>query len=317
MLPTVGFLALTLLTPSSADLVHPSIGTLPPLSTPVIAGPGNLALHSSFLDQAARVEQRVIEGDRLAQRRHHNASASPAPATAEPSPAPAATAPAPTPPESPAPSEAPAASEAPASEAPAADDSSSSTPPEEEEPSIDLIRQREHMVRIHRPLGIATWGSLLVTEALGTVMAINDHTLFGKGACANLDAMGNPGCVFGDWGLPGGGLNALHEVGAFITLSFYTATGIFALGMPDPEHAAVGNDSRANRLRIHRTLAWVHLIGMVVQPILGVIAARPDFIGIAPAARDDFSADLRTIHLGVGYVTFAALTAAMIDELLQ
>jgi hypothetical protein len=172
------------------------------------------------------------------------------------------------------------------------------------------------MTRVHRPLGIATWSALLGTEVLGTILVLNQHTLFGEGACASAS-----GCIGGSWGA--GGLSAIHEASAFVTLGLYTATGIYALAMPDPEHAAVGNDRRAVRLRIHKALAWVHLVGMVLQPILGIMAASPQAFGLSlnpgpsgTSPAEDFSAAMRTIHLGVGYATFLALSGAMIDELI-
>lgn len=308
MLLSGGLLALTLSTASaSAAPLHATVGTLPPLSTSVgatIAGsPTELSLRSPLLDSAAQIESRSIGDDRLTSHRRSSGATTGSVRAQTASAEPTA-------------SDAPPASEAPAAEA-------ASEAPAEEEPSIDLLRQRARMTRVHRPLGIATWSGLLVTEALGTIMAINQRTWFGPGNCSNVSPTGASGCIFGDWGASG--LGTMHEVSAFVTLGLYTATGIYALAMPDPEHASAGNDPRARRLRIHKALAWVHLVGMVLQPILGIMAASPTAFGLSTtpspgstsSPAQDFSASLRTIHMGVGYVTFAALTGAMIDELLQ
>jgi hypothetical protein len=138
-----------------------------------------------------------------------------------------------------------------------------------------------------------------VTEALGTLLAINEGTLFSH-PC---------GCISFDPLIP------LHLTSSFITVSLYATTGIFALTMPDPEHAAAGHDSRGERLRWHQRLAWVHFSGMVLMPILGIAASMPQLFGVAGPAVGDFTTTMRTIHLGVGYLTLAALTTAMVFEL--
>jgi hypothetical protein len=189
------------------------------------------------------------------------------------------------------------ASEAPSSEAPPSD---APTDESDGEPDLELLRQRARLTRVHRSLGIATWASLGVTTVLGTMLAINQPTWFGNGLCNNTDGY----AVLGDFGC--GPLPFFHEASAFITLSLYATTGGFALAMPDPEHASVGTDGRAVRLRWHKAMAWIHVIGMVVEPLLGIASLL--------SIPSDAQLALRTIHLGVGYVTFAALTTAMILE---
>jgi hypothetical protein len=181
----------------------------------------------------------------------------------------------------------------------------------EEEPDIELLRHRERLTRIHRTLGLTTFGALTVTTALGTIAAINQQTLFGAGECR---AGGHP--IFGlEFGC--GTLTTVHKLSAFITVGLYASTGVFALAMPDPEHVTQGNDWRATRLRLHRAAAWVHLAGMILQPIVGIIAVNPGIVGVNGAGIQDFASTMRTIHLGVGYVTWAALGFGMTMELLQ
>jgi len=214
-------------------------------------------------------------------------------------------------------SPAPEASEASAAPSEATEPATEGAAAEEEEPSIDLIRQRERMTRMHRALGISTVVSLALTEVAGTFLAINRPTLFGPGACAG-GAMGGSGnCVFGQFGE--GGLGVVHEASAFVTVAFYASTGIYALSMPDPEHASAGNDARSGRLRWHRRMAWVHFIGMVLQPLLGIVSLHPELVGVPNTGTSiaDAQAALRTVHLGVGYVTLAALATGMTIELLQ
>lgn len=178
-----------------------------------------------------------------------------------------------------------------------------------DEPSIDLIQHRQQNVGIHRPLGIATFATLTATVVLGTFASINQRTWFGPGECR---AGGSPilGFEFGC-----NGLSALHGVFAFATVSLYATTGIYALSMPDPERAAEGDSRGAVRLRIHKALAWVHAIGMVAMPILGFLGANPNAFGIQDT-RGDFAAAFRSTHEILGFVTWGALGAAMVVELI-
>jgi hypothetical protein len=279
----------------AADLNPTSVGELPALTiagAPVRAAPHGgmrLALRSSLLDSDHTASR--SNGSLLAQatRPHHTASAP----AASPSPSP--------PPSSPPPAE--------ASPAPA-ESTDASAAPAEEEPDIELLRQRARLTRMHRALGFATLGSLAATEILGTFAAINQPTIFGTGLCFSAS-----GCFLGDQ-FGSTTLTQLHAVSAFITVGFYTATGIFALSMPDPEHASQGNDRRAVRLRIHKGLAIAHLVGMIAQPILGIIAYQPSTIGVY-MPDPNFQPDMRTVHLFVGYATFLALASAMVVELLD
>lgn len=279
MLTTLGFLALLGSTP--LDVRTPALA-LAPIAAHADA-PAPLRLHSPLLERAERSAQ------------HAQTGASEAPAS----------------------SEAPAAD---ASAAPAAEGDQAAAAPEEEEPSIDLMRMRARATRMHRPLGFAALGSLFVTEIAGTIMAANQRTLFGPGACnfpVDPASTASP-CILGSYG--GAPLTGFHEVSAFITAGFYIAAGAYAVGMPDPEHSSVGNTDQAHRLRVHRALAYVHLVGMILMPILGILAVYPELVGlhVDPANLDasqralqDYQATLRTVHLGVGYVTLGAMTVAM------
>lgn len=182
-------------------------------------------------------------------------------------------------------------------------------PAEEPEPSIDLIRARERLVRTHRTLGLATFSALSLTTILGTIAVVNQQTVFGQGNCAN----GNP--VFGQWGC--GGLTTLHGISAITTVALYATTGGFALSMPDPEHAAEGNDRRAVRLRVHRGLAYAHLIGMSVQALLGFLSLGSSLFQLTGTTGAEFRSAVRTTHMFVGYATWATFSSAMITELIR
>lgn len=161
-----------------------------------------------------------------------------------------------------------------------------------------VMRRRSSLLRTHRVFGIAAWGSLVVTEALGTILAINRPTWFGDGACAtDSSAFGCGSSLIG----------SLHQASAFLTTGLYTTAGILAIAAPDPDDASVGDDRASRTLRLHKTLAWVHGVGMILMPILGVVGATVSDPEVGRA--------FRTIHTGVGYATLGALSWAMYLEL--
>jgi len=158
-------------------------------------------------------------------------------------------------------------------------------------------RKRSSMTTLHRAFGITTWVSLGFTNAIGTTRY------------ANVIGFGEPLCESGSpllgrtWGC-GNGLKYQHLVSAsFTTLSYATTRTIAAL-MPDPYNAAEGDSTAAKKLRIHRALSWVHLVGMIAMPILG----------LATSATEDEGArkTLSTVHLITGYTTFAAVSTAAV-----
>jgi|GEM_PF-877722 hypothetical protein len=217
----------------------------------------------------------------LAQSATRSTDATPAPATAAPAPA--------------ASTEPPAAPEAAACET---CDIDCETCRESDRQARYVMRRRASLLRTHRAFGIAAWSSLLVTEALGTILAINRPTWFGDGACAS-----DPSA----FGCGSGTMGALHLASSFLTTGLYATAGILAIAAPDPDSASVGDDQASSTLRLHKTLAWVHGAGMILMPILGIIGAR--------ISDPDVGRAFRTVHTGVGYATFAALSWAMYLEL--
>ncbi|MGC4118424.1 MAG: hypothetical protein QM765_28495 [Myxococcales bacterium] len=155
------------------------------------------------------------------------------------------------------------------------------------------------LVQAHRVLKPLTAGALLLTVSMGTLLAINYPTAFGDGKCAG------PHPIFGTYGCDA--LNIDHGVGAVLSTVLYTATSVLEL---TPEVQAV----RTKHLATQRWLGYVHLAGFILMPIMGIVSAYPQIIGIAPVSREQFSKVLRTVHLGVGYVTLAAYGASTILE---
>jgi hypothetical protein len=209
------------------------------------------------------------------------------------------------------------AAEAPAAQAPAAQPSAEA-PAEQCDVDCEearegqrmaryVLRNRSNTLRTHRAFAIAAWSTMLVTEVLGTIQAVNQDTWFGRGNCAS-----DPrGFACEQYSL----VQSLHQGFAFATTALYTTAGVLAIAAPDPEHASVGEGGAERRLRTHKVLAWVHGAGMVLLPILGILSIHPEIFGINDnEARADFSRATRSVHTVLGFATFAALTTAGILE---
>jgi hypothetical protein len=163
-----------------------------------------------------------------------------------------------------------------------------------------IMRNRARTLRAHRAVAIAAWSSMLVAEVLGTVQAVNQPTWFGDGACT-----GSPeafGCHQSSL------ITGLHETFAITTTALYTTAAILAVAAPDPDDAAVGDATAPRTLRLHKAMAWVHGVGMVLLPLMGIVTAHPQILGLSQEAQGDFGRAMRTVHTVVGYSTFAALT---------
>lgn len=166
------------------------------------------------------------------------------------------------------------------------------------------LRTRQDVAAVHRAFGIATWGAMLVTVALG---AIQYYNLYGFGGTLENNPCVNGEAIFGQdqcWGVPWP-----HRISALTTATLYTATFVMSFLMPDPLDASEGDSEFANNLRIHETLRWVHLGGMLAQMFLGLASAN-DWFGTDRANDFEASQALASVHLGIGIATFAVLTAA-------
>lgn len=155
-----------------------------------------------------------------------------------------------------------------------------------------------------RVLKWSTAGALVATSTLGTMAAMNQPTAFGDGRCLT----GDP--VFGTYGCDRG-LSTLHGISGVLSLTLYTADTALAIAIPGPE----GNVSEAER-PWHRALTYVHLGGITIQPLLGLIAAFPAVVGQSDVlTTDPFPRNMRTAHLALGYLTLAAFLATVALEL--
>lgn len=172
----------------------------------------------------------------------------------------------------------------------------------------DAVRARARTAFIKRYFGMSSLLWVATSAAVGGVRYVNRY----GGSFGNTPCDDDAG-VFGDFGC-GDVLHVLHLVASQIAMGLYVTTGILALRMPDPDDAASGPSGFARRLRTHRALAWVHLAGMIVGPLLNLVAEHPGIVGLDRRDRSDYDAlrVIATAQVGVNLVTLGALTWAAI-----
>ena len=95
-----------------------------------------------------------------------------------------------------------------------------------------------------------------------------------------------------------------HQLFVTSTIVLYTGTGLLALASPPP---LIRRGDEMSTTTIHKTLAWVHFIGMVVTPILGGTILKRGPIGRY------VDLNQARFHQISGYVTAGALAASMIS----
>lgn len=169
----------------------------------------------------------------------------------------------------------------------------------------ETMKKRAMWVSLHRPFGVATWGAMLMTVVLG---AIQYYNLYGFWAgqndnpCARDEAIFGPGQCFGPpWP---------HRIAAWTTTALYATTMTFSFLMPDPGGLDEGNGIFARKLRTHKILRWVHFGGMIAQIALGILSSNAAAIGLDRANHYAGARVLATVHQGLGWVTFGAMTWA-------
>jgi cytochrome b561 len=169
---------------------------------------------------------------------------------------------------------------------------------------MDQLRKRAKLAKIHRTLGITTWALTGLAVISGTIQWRNMY----KGGIGS-----NP-CVTGDAWFGQGqcqGFPWFHGLTAFSAGAAYFSTLGLAIAMPDPDNASKGDSQYARNIRMHKILRWVHLSGMVAQMVLGIVIANPKLSGGLDRANDyEKMKTFSLVHLGVGYVTFGALSWA-------
>jgi hypothetical protein len=165
------------------------------------------------------------------------------------------------------------------------------------------MKERNSLIKLHKPLGIATWGAMTVTTVLGFIQYYNLYGFFddqGSNPCVTGDAIfGQETCSGTPWP---------HALAAGLTTGLYTATFTVSLMMPDPDDLASGKGEFADTLRLHKLLRWVHFGGMIAQAVIGIVIAND--LGLDRANDYDTLQTLATLHMASGLVTYGALTWA-------
>ncbi len=90
----------------------------------------------------------------------------------------------------------------------------------------------------------------------------------------------------------------IHQTIITATILSYAATGLLAVLSPPP---MIRRDE-GGTVAIHKTLAWIHLIGMIVTPIIGSTIRHHRV----------FNMDQAHFHQVAGYITTAVFTASML-----
>lgn len=93
-------------------------------------------------------------------------------------------------------------------------------------------------------------------------------------------------------------LGDTHQMFVAATIASYTATGLLAVLSPPP---LIRRDE-GSTTSLHKTLAWIHLIGMIVTPIIGSTIRH----------RRVFNMDQAHFHQVSGYLTTAVLATSML-----
>lgn len=91
----------------------------------------------------------------------------------------------------------------------------------------------------------------------------------------------------------------MHQTFVAATIISYSATGLLAVLTPPP---LIRRDE-VSTTTIHKTLAWIHVAGMILTPILGASLHRSHTLNYDQLAR---------FHQISAYVTTATLAASMI-----
>lgn len=169
----------------------------------------------------------------------------------------------------------------------------------------EQMQTRAELAQIHKALGIATWASTTMTLVLGIIQYRNLYGAF--------DGQSDNPCVTGDATFGQGqcsGTPWVHLSSAMLTGALYYTTFGFSLAMPDPGGLSDGDSDYARNLRTHKILRWIHFGGMAAQILLGAVVANSESFGLDRANDYRTLQRLSTVHLGLGLVTWGALTYA-------
>jgi hypothetical protein len=142
--------------------------------------------------------------------------------------------------------------------------------------------------------------TLYGAAALGAITAVNAPPM-GDERCAACEDMGKDAydaLVLTHFGLAGA------------TLALYITSEILAEKMAvNPYYT--GDAQRQGAMQAMR---WVNVGFFSAQPILGLLAAHPGWVGVPPAHQQLFSRVMRTLHLAIGAGTATSYTAVAVMQ---
>ncbi len=166
------------------------------------------------------------------------------------------------------------------------------------------LQQRQDVALVHRAFGIGTWVAMATTAVLGFIQFGDEYGFNGsrsETACAQGSAVLQEFCTGTPWP---------HAIAAGTTAALYFTTFALSFAMPDPFDLEHQTSAWAERVRIHRALRWVHFAGVIAQALLGAFLANHEAFGLDTEGDFDALQALGAVHMGVGVVTFGALSAA-------
>jgi hypothetical protein len=162
------------------------------------------------------------------------------------------------------------------------------------------LEQRNTVRDIHRVFGVMTWISMAGTLALGALQLHDEYGPFTaetQTPCARgVPIVSQEFCTGIPWP---------HAISAGLTSALYFTTSVLSLLMPDPLHIEASQGWAGERLRIHKTLRWMHMIGTLLTSTMGLITANLD---VSFETRQI----LATTHFALGATTFLLVSTAAI-----
>jgi hypothetical protein len=143
------------------------------------------------------------------------------------------------------------------------------------------LEKRTHMLKIHQTLGLITtipMTAAVITGPMAKAKGKNGETIK-EPTTANLD---------------------VHAALGGVTTALYFTSAYFAIAAP-----RVPGNKKHGGIRWHEALAFVHGPGMILTPILGVMAYNQENNGEKPSG-------IASQHGTVAYITAAAYGAAIV-----
>ncbi len=147
----------------------------------------------------------------------------------------------------------------------------------------EMLEKRTHMLKIHQTLGLITaipMAASLITGPQAKAKGGKNGQVITEPTTANLD---------------------FHIALGGLTTGFYWTTAYYSMFAPK-----VPDVKRKGAIRLHRDLEWVHGPGMILTPVLGIMAYKQENAG-------EKVHGIASQHGTVAYVTAAAYSASIVS----